>query len=95
MDENLRRSAAWFLVTWEWIFLFAGVLAVRLEVTHVGDAREIPQVIGLGCAVLSLIILAVAIRLGGKPVRLLALLGLLPTVWIVVEFARRYSETFV
>ena len=94
MVEDLRRAAAWYLVTWEWVFLFAGWLAARVEVGDVADAKAIPVVIALGCAILSAIILAVAIRLGGRPVRLLALLGLGPIVWIVVDFAQRAPETF-
>lgn len=95
MDDGLRRSAAWFLVTWEWILLFAGILAIRLEVNEaLGDARQVPLVLALGCAVLSLIIVGVALRLGGKPVRVLALLGLLPIGWIVFDFSRRAGEAF-
>lgn len=95
MDDGLRRSAAWFLVTWEWVFLFAGILAMRLDLgASVGDARQVPLVLGLGSGILAVIVMAVAMKLGGRPVRALALLGLLPAAWIGWEFARRAGETF-
>ncbi len=96
MNERLQRSAAWFLVTWEWVFLFAGILALRVEVADavVGDARQVPLVLGLASGILAMLVMGVALKLGGKSVRLLSLVGIAPFAWIAVEFWRRAEETF-
>lgn len=82
------RSSARLAIAWAWIFLAVGCGASLVTVAHGGYSSVL--LTALSCAGLAAVLLAYGIWRGGIAARVFAVLGIVPLIFIVSEFIRRY-----